>query len=286
MQRESVKIEIFSDVRMAHGEGPIWNSEKEELWLTSVRDNKIHCLTMVGATKCHRVLPQKCRSMFFSRNSMYVALEDGVYRVAGDETIPFSTTHVVDTGFLNDGKVGPDGRFYVGQGDVPAGNGRFFRLERDGSFHSLFEGQMLSNGLAWSPQGTALYHTDTRKKRIDVYDFDAETGTLSSPRLAFDLEGKAGEPDGFTIDEEGCLWVCMMRGGNLLRIDPVCGKLLDRCRMPVTTPTSCAFAGPKMDYLVITTSSAVKDLSEEPLAGFTLACRPGVRGPAPNLFLD
>ena len=57
--------------------------------------------------------------------------------------------------------------------------------------------------------------------------------------------------------------------------------------MPVAQPTSCAFGGPDLDELFVT--SAWKGLSAteraaQPLAGSLFRVRPGVRGVAPVPF--
>jgi sugar lactone lactonase YvrE len=64
--------------------------------------------------------------------------------------------------------------------------------------------------------------------------------------------------------------------------------VLDRLiGLPVSMVTSCAFGGPDLGDLYITTmqygmSAEVK--RDQPLAGALFHCRPGVRGNAPNRF--
>ena len=96
-----------------------------------------------------------------------------------------------------------------------------------------------------------------------------------------------GSPDGMTIDEDGGLWVALWGGAAVHRY--VEGRLDRVIVLPVSQPTSCAFGGPDLDQLFVT--SAWKDLSPEtrqaqPLAGSLFRCRPGVRGVEPFAFAD
>lgn len=63
------------------------------------------------------------------------------------------------------------------------------------------------------------------------------------------LEASFGEPDGFAMDVEGCLWVAVWRGSRVIRVDEhgeIMGEIL-----PPTRYVICAeFVGSK---LVITT---------------------------------
>jgi sugar lactone lactonase YvrE len=278
-------LKVFNRTRLKHGEAPVWDEDKQVVWVADAWDCAIHAIALDGSIVASRSLPQNCGSMFFSRKAMYLALADGVYRVDKDGLSAVTRERISDTGALNDGKAGPDGRFYVGQCDMELGSGRFFRMDPDGSLTVLLDGQKISNGLAWSPDEKTLYHTDTRKCRIDAYAFDAASGTLGGRRTVIEFSREKGAADGFTIDEEGNLWVAMMRGGQVLHIDPLKGEVLDVIDMPASKVTSCAFIGPHLDYLVITTGSSV-DLQQEPLAGFTFVCRPGVRGKEAYFFRD
>lgn len=281
----SLKLEILCSARLAHGEGPVWDPKRKNLWIVDSYGQAIYAFSLDGQLiDCIR-LPQNCGSIFLSDKAMYLALADGVYRLDQKELTPITTTSITDTGVLNDGKVGPDGRFYVGQADMQNGRGRFFRMDADGALTALLGNQHISNGLAWSLDGRVLYHTDTRNQTIDSYAFQTETGTLGSRSVAVDLKNENGRPDGFTIDAEGNLWVAMIFGGQVLRVDPREGKILNRIALPLDMITSCAFIGDTYDQLVITTASDVRS-AQNPVAGCTFVCQPGVCGVSPYLFKD
>ena len=69
-----------------------------------------------------------------------------------------------------------------------------------------------------------------------------------------------------TVDRDGRLYVAMWGGGAVLRFDADSGELLARVDLPCRLVTSCAFGGPSLDRLLITTASQNDD---NPLAGQT-----------------
>ncbi len=90
-----------------------------------------------------------------------------------------------------------------------------------------------------------------------------------------------GSPDGMTLDAEGKLWVALFRGGGVSRWDPATGRLLEFISVPAPNPTSCAFGGPNLDRLYITTARhglTEEQLREQPHAGGLFAVTPGVVG--------
>jgi sugar lactone lactonase YvrE len=169
--------------------------------------------------------------------------------------------HIAGNRF-NDGRCDPRGRFWAGTMaiDAAAGAGSLYRLDPDGSVHRILEGTTISNGLAWSADGATLYYVDTGGQAIQAFDFDLETGAVSGRRDVVDVPRTLGRPDGMAIES---------------------GALLDRVTVPVSRPTSCAFGGPKLEDLYITSARSGLDaetLEEQPLAGGLFRARVGVGG--------
>ena len=124
------------------------------------------------------------------------------------------------------------------------------------------------NGLGWSPDGALLYFADSPTRRIDVFDYDLDTGTVRDRRLFADLSSAPGNPDGLTVDEEGRLWVAIVRGGCLLCLDPL-GHVEETIALPVSFVTSCAFGGDDLSQLYITSGCLELEaqLGDRSLAG-------------------
>jgi sugar lactone lactonase YvrE len=90
-----------------------------------------------------------------------------------------------------------------------------------------------------------------------------------------------GNPDGLTVDAEGCVWVALFGGSAVHRYTPD-GDLLAVVPIPAAQVTACTFGGPNLDRLYITTSrEGLDDAAQatQPLAGALFSVDvPGVRG--------
>jgi sugar lactone lactonase YvrE len=113
-----------------------------------------------------------------------------------------------------------------------------------------------------------MYFTDFGRRVIYAYDFDPDTGVVRGRRPFIEMPAEAGFPDGMTVDAEGCLWVAHWDGWRVNRYGPD-GNAREMIRMPVQPPTSCAFGGPDLSVLYVT--SARMGLSEAALAATPLA---------------
>lgn len=173
----------------------------------------------------------------------------------------------------NDAKCDPAGRLWLGtmpeDGASPAGG--LYRVA-GGHAELVLTGCTISNGLGWSPAGERLYYVDSPTRRIDVLDFDIASGAATHRRPLVDVAHLPGVPDGLAVDVEGALWVAFHDGGAVHRF-AADGEHLSTIEVPVARPTSCAFAGPELDRLVITTATA-----PDGSGGDLLVADPGVRG--------
>jgi sugar lactone lactonase YvrE len=83
-----------------------------------------------------------------------------------------------------------------------------------------------------------------------------------------------------TIDAEGGLWVALWGGWAVHRYRP--DGALDRVvEAPAAHITSCAFGGPALEDLFVTSARdglEEAELAAQPYAGAVFRCRPGVAG--------
>jgi sugar lactone lactonase YvrE len=156
---------------------------------------------------------------------------------------------------MNDGACDPQGRFWAGTMayDESPGAGVLYRLELDGTCTTVLAGLTISNGIGWSPDGSAMYLSDSGTGTIDAFHFDGPTGEISERRTVVHVREPGVAPDGLTVDDEGCIWVALWGGGALRRYSPA-GSLLATVAVPVERPTSCAFGGSDGTTLFITTA--------------------------------
>ena len=124
----------------------------------------------------------------------------------------------------------------------------------------VLDGLTISNGLDWSLDGRTMYLADSGPCVVHAFDFDADRGTISNSRVLIDLAEDVGTPDGLTVDADGDLWVAIWGAGRVNRYSAD-GVFREELIVPAAQTTSCAFAGPGLDRLYVTT--ATEDFSDE-----------------------
>jgi len=158
---------------------------------------------------------------------------------------------------LNDGKASPEGRFWVGSMSETSPRrpeGALYRIDHDGRCTRVLDGLFTSNGLAWSADGRRMFHSDSRGQIIRAFDYDPETGEISSGRVLARPSETEGRPDGGTVDSEGCYWSAGASAGCLNRFSPE-GQLLERQILPIAAPSMLCFGGPALDQVFVTSLS-------------------------------
>jgi gluconolactonase len=129
-----------------------------------------------------------------------------------------------------------------------------FRLDPgSGEIVRLTDEVLYPNGLAFSPDETRLYVTDTWGRRVTVFEVGAG-GALESPATFYELVGEEpGVADGVKVDVQGNVYVTGPAGVHIL--DPA-GNLLGRLKVPGHA-TNMAWGGDDWQTLFITSYSSV-----------------------------
>jgi sugar lactone lactonase YvrE len=189
-------------------------------------------------------------------------------------------------GRFNDGAVDREGRFWAGTMTPEGFGNHLHRLEPKGSVDRMENGVGIANGMGWSPEGDTFYFTDSPRKTIYAYDFDAAKGRIFNRRVWVHTPDDLGVPDGLTVDAQGCVWSVRWDGWKIERYDPA-GNLLEEIKVPCQRPTSCAFAGDELSTLVITSArDGLEDaqLEQQPLAGDLFYYESGTTGLKESFF--
>jgi sugar lactone lactonase YvrE len=290
---KATEPELVLDARALLGEGAIWNPALQRLHWIDIEAHRV--FTFDPATGDNRacdvgqrvgtVVPRRAGGLMLALQAGFAALDLGTGRVTPLAPPP---EHDPALARFNDGKCDPAGRFWAGtmvfqKGPNPPG--KLYRLDADGAMHVMLRDVSTSNGVAWSLDRRTLYYIDTPLRRVDAFDYDDATGQIANRRTVITVPPDLGRPDGSTLDAEGMLWVAMWEGWGVTRWNPQTGALLQTVRLPVARTTSCAFGGPELDTLYVTSARGeltAAQLAAQPLAGGLFRLRPGVRGlPAP-----
>jgi len=283
-----MEIHCISEERALLGESPVYSMPENAVYWVDILGPFLHRTDLTRLETVSWGLPRSPGMIALRcHGGLVIALDDGLY---GFE--PMTGRINLLTGIeadrpenrTNDGKCDVAGRLWVGTMNKTDSN------QPTGSFYSIDAGMTaarfatdirIPNGLAWSPDNTVMYHTDSRAGVVHAYDFDPATGECVGKRAFFKFEReKTGSVDGAAMDIEGGYWTVLYGGGTLIRILPD-GTVDREIPLPVTQPTMPCFAGPDMKTIVLT--SASQNLSEQereaqPLAGALLAVGVDVPG--------
>ncbi len=291
----AVDATLALDARAGLLEGPVWDPHAACLYFVDIMQGRVHRFDPALRTQRTFEIGAAVGSVgavaLTERNDLVLAVRDGFARL-NPRTGAVSKIADVEADRpnqrMNDGKVDPEGRFWAGTmalDETPAA-GSLYRLDRDGRVHSMLPDVTISNGIDWSADAQTMYYVDSPTRRIDMFDFDLASGAISNRRALVRIPKEHGIPDGLTVDADGCVWVALWRGSAVHRYTPY-GFLDAVVRLPTSCPTSCAFGGPDLSDLFITTAAmelSERERVEQPLAGGLFHCRQGVKGRRANRY--
>ena len=282
MQGDS-SVQCVADVHAVLGEGPVWVVREAALYWVDIKGRKIFRLKSGKLDQWDT--PLRVGSMAPRASGGFIAGTDTGFAHIDPEAGRFDIlcdpeSQLPDNRF-NDGKVDRDGRFWAGTMDDSEQQalGTLYRLRTEDDCAAVDEGYKVTNGPAFSPDGTIMYHNDSARQLTYAFDIDAH-GEATGRRDFLQFAEGDGYPDGMTVDSEGCLWIAFWDGWCVRRYSSG-GELLQTIEMPVARPTSCAFGGPDLDRLYVTSASIGLDdaaLAMQPNAGGLFMISPNVRG--------
>jgi sugar lactone lactonase YvrE len=271
----------------------VWDSRTEEVLWVDIREGHIHRATLTGEgdlthRSTVRLSPPVSAVVPCASGGLLATVGDTFYRIAVDGTVEsIAALSFPDDGIrrrMNDAKADPRGRLLAGtmSEDGLRGSAALYRLDPDGTLAVLRDGVTISNGLGWSPDGTTLYYADSPTQRVDAFEYDLTTGTFGNgrPFARFD----DGDPDGLTVDADGCVWVAVWGAGQVRAFDPA-GRPRAVVDVGPSQVSSCAFVGADLDILMITTA-AEEQAAFEHDAGRLFRCAPGVTGLPTTPYAD
>ncbi len=255
----SPSISIVLAARARLGECPVWQAVGQKLFWVDVYNHRVHQFDPATGKDCYFDIGDVVSAIALAgTDRLLIALSDRLawLHLPGGEVeivhrIEFA--HPVGTR-LNDGKCDAQGRFWIGSCSDHLGQAALYRFDPDGSLHTMEISLTIANGLAWSPDGSTFYLTDSAQHKIFAYDYLAETGSIVNRRTLIDLSAEAVEPDGLTIDIDGNLWSALWDGWCVACF-AASGQELSRIQLPIPRPTSVTFGGPDLTNLYITSAS-------------------------------
>jgi sugar lactone lactonase YvrE/DNA-binding IclR family transcriptional regulator len=273
------------------GEGPVWLKESNALLWVDILAPGVNLSNIDAKSTRSTSLNEIIGAIVPRRRGGFVAATQSGFRSldlqTGDMIEVASPTGMSGRRF-NDAKCDPRGRLWAGTLalDAAPGQGALFRLDADRTLSLIEKGFDICNGMGWSPDGSIFYLVDTGARVLYAYDYDLDEGGISNRRVLTRFDDADGVPDGVAVDAEGAIWCAMWDGWAVRRYLPD-GQLDRVVAVPVPRPTSCAFGGPDLKTLYITSArirlSAVQ-LAAAPLSGSIFEFRADVPGTPVSAF--
>lgn len=246
------------DIACATGEGPLWHPGEHCLYWLDIPPGRLyrfdpatgeHALRLdVGQAVGGFTVQDDGSFLFFGMHGRiftWDGAEDGkqlalIEKIDNEQGTRF-----------NDVIADPLGGVFCGTMPDADGQARLYRLDRTGDLTLVQPDVGLSNGLAFSTDGTLLFHSDTARKTVFQFDYDVASGAISkrTPFLQFDELS----PDGIAMDSADHLWVAFWNGGYAARFTPD-GVEEQRIELPTEHVTSIGFGGDDLRDLYITTA--------------------------------
>ena len=284
--------ELIIDARNATGESPIWDAAQQALYWVDIPAGRLHRWTLADGRHQSWQGPQMLACIAQSGDGSWIAgMESGLFNLQLhsdgrlDANLLSPVTHAQPNMRFNDGRCDRQGRFWAGTmvmdmaAGAPAGALYRYAAGQSAPLTPQLEGLIVPNGLAFSPDGTLMYLSDSHPdvQKIWAFDYDIDSGIPHNRRLLVDMNHYPGRPDGAAVDAEGCYWICGNDAGQIHRFTPE-GKLDRSLHVPVKKPAMCAFGGANLDTLFVTSIRPAGDISDQPLAGGVFALNPGIKG--------
>ncbi len=287
-----LQFELVWDSRCTVAECPVWDTVQRKLLFADIQGKCINVLSVDDGARETWTLPDIVPSFGLCRSGRlvvaqrrHVVLFDPRSGSVQDLT---DSIDEPDTTRLNDGKIGPDGCFWVGSIDEQKDRqpiAALYRVSPDGRMERRAAGIANSNGLAWSPDGAVMYHSDTKTGVIEAWDFDRQTGAMHNHRVVVTLSDAEGRPDGGAVDMDGNYWSAGPSAGVLHRFSPA-GALLERIPFPVPGPTMPCFADGALYVTSLRGGKSAEVLARFPTLGGLFRASTTVAGVPVGMFAD
>lgn len=276
------------------GESIIWSADEQALYWVDIGRCRIESFAPAGGT--HRIwTAHEIVTSIGLRTSVgfIVGMRRSVclWRPGGSfDPLAIPEPEILDNR-LNEGRVAPDGSFWVGTmqdniGDdgspkeMNRDSGAYYRIAPDGTVKQLTPRTYgITNTMIWLPGGQFVC-ADSTKNTLYAFDYDDSDKTITR-RRDFSVGFPRGFPDGSCRDSEGYVWNCRVAGGACVARFAPDGTLDRVVELPCTWPTSCTFGGPELATLFVTSARFTmtpQHLRKNPAEGGIFALDVGVAG--------
>ncbi len=293
-------FKALSTSRDRVGECPVWSSAEQALYWVDIEGKHIHRFGWHSKTQQTWVTDERvgCIALVEKAGCVIAAMETGIFEVqllANQQTkalLLSAIEHTLPNMRFNDGRCDNQGRFWVSTMcmDMAAAKqvGAVYCFDENGLGAPKVEGLITPNGMAFSPDGATYYLSDSHPtvQKIWAFDFNSATGAIANGREFVDMTSHPGRPDGAAVDADGNYWICANDAGKIHQFSPS-GELMTSLNVPVSKPSMCAFGGPGMNILFVTSIQPTVAVGNEAgLSGAVFSVELNVKGQIEPCFSE
>lgn len=271
------------------GEGPVWDASTGSLLMVDIVGGRVHRVnlevpsvaTIDVGSPVTSVIPRASGGFVMTGKDELFAID-----AAGRKRELARFPGVSGEGRMNDAGCDTEGRLLAGSMTESGIDSALYMVRPDLTVERVLDDVGISNGLAWSSDGTSMYYIDSAMGSIDRFSYDPEAGKFDDRAVLARIDPGFGAPDGMCIDVDDHLWVAVFGGGVVRRFDPD-GLVADELKLPVPNVTSCCFGGSGYQDLFVTTARSgltPEQVDRYPLSGSVFRFTPSVGGKAPVAF--
>lgn len=272
--------ELIADYECVTGEGPLWHPAERRVYWTDIPMGRMFRYN--PATGGHEKFYEGEVVGGFTiqvDGSLLLFMAKGAIAIWRDGRLHYIYEEIPnerETRF-NDVIADPVGRVFCGTMSTADRPGRLYRLDTDGRLTELLDDVDISNGMGFTPDRKQMYYTDTPKREIYLFDYDQDTGDITSRRVFVRTPEGEGMPDGMTVDAEGYIWSARWDGSCLVRYSPD-GREDRRIEFPAKKVSSVIFGGEDYTDMYVTTAGGDNKTEEGSGAGALFRINVGIRG--------
>jgi len=214
------------DIQAKLGECPIWSARDKALYWCDIDGRSLNRFDPATGENRATRMPESIGSFALRKPAGFiVALRSGIWLARADRTLDrriLAAPYDPAHHRFNDGRCDAAGRFFVG----------YMNEKRDAPSHI-----------------------------VRAFDYDVATGKIANERVFKQWQGETDRPDGAAVDSAGNYWSAFYRGGKVVQISPR-GETLAEYPVPAMCPTMCAFGGPDLRTLYVTSARGGRDAQE------------------------
>lgn len=292
---KTANAHLLLDTKSILGEGPVWDWKKQHLLWVDIEGNGLHFFNPTQGEHKQWTFDGMLGAVVPIENgTVLLALESGLttFDLANEELIRLPVLKNSNPEMrYNDGKVDPNGNFWIGSMHKKAAPkmGNLYRVDPQMNTTQHIADTSISNGMVWTSDQKTFYYIDTTAYEVWRYDYDIATSEITNKQVAFSIPQDFGGPDGMSIDSEDMLWIAHWGGNCIRRWNPNTGEVLEQVEVSAPHVTSCCFGGNDLKTLYITTARSglsQSQLEEFPLSGGLFVYESQVKGTPITYFKD